>query len=681
MEDKVTLTKEFKNSAYKAIFSITIFVLVYFILLASAIAITIYASYFGIYLIGFKATLLTLVIGVGLISVGVLILIFLLKFIFKRHKTDRSNLIEIFEKDEPELIQFIREIVLEVNTNFPKKIYLSNEVNASVFYDSSFWSMFLPIKKNLLIGAGLINSCTKQELKAILAHEFGHFSQRSMKVGSYVYNVNQIIYNLLNDDDNFENIIQKFASINGFISLFVILAVKIINAIQWVLRKMYEFVNLSYMALSRAMEFHADEIAANVAGSNPLKDSLLRLDFTSDSFNGVLNFYESKIASNQKSKNIYKEHQFIYQFLAKEYEVKISNNLPQISLLELNKYNKSKLEIKNQWASHPSTPDRIKALDNLNIHKNENLTEMAFELFKNPIVIQEKLTQNLFSNVVYTQETTFLEFEEFSNEYIKKYYDGSFPKVFNEYYDNKNPSVFDINSIENLETSQNMESLFSQENVNLVYEFIGLENDKNIIDSISKKEFVVNSFDYDGNKYTPKTSNHLIQKIIDKILESKEAILKNDIEIYKYFRQIAISKNKETEFNEVYNLFFTEELNYSIKLEIYNKFVNASQFVHQRTENNVIEMNFISIASIEYELKEEIKKIMEDKNYDSILTDEIKECFNSYILKDYNYFRNGKYDDRNLNMLYSAFNYFHFILNQHYFNVKKDLLNFKSELL
>ena len=49
------------------------------------------------------------------------------------------------------LFSLIEEIVVKVNTDFPKKIYLSTEVNAAVFYDSSFWSMFFPIKKNLLI--------------------------------------------------------------------------------------------------------------------------------------------------------------------------------------------------------------------------------------------------------------------------------------------------------------------------------------------------------------------------------------------------------------------------------------------------------------------------------------------------------------------------------------------------
>lgn len=53
------------------------------------------------------------------------------------------------EKDQPELFTLIREVVRDVDTDFPKRVYLSADVNAAVFYDSRFWSMFLPIKKNL----------------------------------------------------------------------------------------------------------------------------------------------------------------------------------------------------------------------------------------------------------------------------------------------------------------------------------------------------------------------------------------------------------------------------------------------------------------------------------------------------------------------------------------------------
>jgi hypothetical protein len=303
----VQVSNNFKKMTSKAISAIVMFILVYLVLLALSLALTVLCVLGGLGLIVLKPMVITIGLGVGLASLGFFILIFLFKFLFKKHKIDRSHLTEITQQQEPILFKFIQQIVDEVETDFPKKIYLSTDVNASVFYDSSFWSMFLPIKKNLQIGLGLVNSISEQEFKAILAHEFGHFSQRSMKVGSYVYNVNQVIYNMLYDNESFDIMIQKWANMSSYFSIFVMIAVKIIQGIQWILKKMYEYINISYMALSREMEFHADEIAANVAGYAPLKESLLRMNLADHAYYAVLNFYGNKIEDNVKSHNIFRE--------------------------------------------------------------------------------------------------------------------------------------------------------------------------------------------------------------------------------------------------------------------------------------------------------------------------------------------------------------------------------------
>ena len=194
---EIKLTPEFIAQTTKATISIVFFTLTYLLILLLAVVLTSLCIYGGIILMVTFPSLIAIVLGIGLGSMGILILIFLLKFIFKSHKIDRSHLYEIKKDKEPEIFNLIEEIVNKVGTSLPKKVYLSTDVNAAVFYDSSFWSMFIPIKKNLQIGLGLVNTVTKTELKAILAHEFGHFSQKTMKVGSFVYNVNRVIFNMI----------------------------------------------------------------------------------------------------------------------------------------------------------------------------------------------------------------------------------------------------------------------------------------------------------------------------------------------------------------------------------------------------------------------------------------------------------------------------------------------------
>jgi Zn-dependent protease with chaperone function len=124
------------------------------------------------------------IVGLGLMCLGISVIYFLIKFIFVRSKDENASRVEITENQQPRLFAFIRQLSKETHTPFPKKIFISPDFNACVFYNSGFRSMFLPVRKNLEIGLGLVNSINASELKAVIAHEFGHFSQRSMKLGS-----------------------------------------------------------------------------------------------------------------------------------------------------------------------------------------------------------------------------------------------------------------------------------------------------------------------------------------------------------------------------------------------------------------------------------------------------------------------------------------------------------------
>jgi Zn-dependent protease with chaperone function len=191
---KVEISPEFKKKTARAVRSIVLFVMVYLVLVALSIGLMLVCGYLGILLI-LHGRIFSIFAGAGIIAMSLFVLGFLVKFMFKRHQIERDGMTEITENEHPMLFQLIREVANEVHTDFPKHIYLTENVNASVFYDSIFWSMFFPIRKNLQIGMGLMNSLTITEFKAVLAHEFGHFSQDSMRVGNYVYNVNQVVYN------------------------------------------------------------------------------------------------------------------------------------------------------------------------------------------------------------------------------------------------------------------------------------------------------------------------------------------------------------------------------------------------------------------------------------------------------------------------------------------------------
>lgn len=677
----ITISDNFKKMTTKAIISIVLFLIVYILLIVLAIGLTILSVLGAIYLIAAKPMAITIGLGIGLASLGFLVLAFLFKFIFKKHTVDRSHLTEITQETEPKLFQFIQEIVDEVGTKFPKKVYVSSEVNAGVFYDSSFWSMFFPIRKNLQIGLGLVNTITEQEFKAILAHEFGHFSQKSMKVGSYVYNVNQVIFNMLYDNDSYDENMRTWANISGYFSIFVIIAVKIIHGIQWVLKKMYDIININYLALSREMEFHADEVAANVTGYLPLKESLLRMDLASHSYNSVISFYENKVNENIKSENLFNEQMFVLNFLATESELTFKNNLPSVTLIELSKYNKSKLIIKDQWASHPSTEDRISNLERLNIIKDNCDQKSANTLFNKIEELQKNQTFKLFSTLENSFNFSQLNLEDFKLEFLENYKKDTFDVLYNGYYDNKNPNYFDINAIENFNSNLDIETLFNKVKVDMIYDYIALENDKNTLSNIENNLIPIKTFDYDGQKYNSKDAGLLIPKIEKEKEDLKNEITKNDIDIYSYFYNVAKQKGFEKDIQAKYDRFFKMDKEHDAKYEIYINLLNETGFIGTSTPFEQIKSNIKKLYKLEKEFKKEIEILLNNDICKEEITPLIKENFDMYLKENWVYFSNENYIDYELEILFKAINNYGYILSREYFLVKRDLLNFQIELV
>lgn len=183
-----------KRQAKNVTFRIVLFVLVYILLIAlgvTLIYLSVLAAMWGlalVYEIGFnRAALLLVLVVIGVLGFTLMFGLYLIKFLFSRTKNENPQRKEVKESECPDLFQAIREVAEATVCPMPKKVFLSPDVNACVFYNTNFWSIIFPVKKNLEIGLGLFTCTNVDELKSILAHEFGHFSQNSMKVGSGVY--------------------------------------------------------------------------------------------------------------------------------------------------------------------------------------------------------------------------------------------------------------------------------------------------------------------------------------------------------------------------------------------------------------------------------------------------------------------------------------------------------------
>lgn len=126
-------------------------------------------------------------------ATSVFLAIFLIKALFFVKKgSHASDAVEVSRVEAPQLFAFLDQVADDARAPRPHKVFLSQRVNAAVFYDLSLLNLVFPSRKNLEIGLGLVNMLNIGEFKAVCAHEFGHFAQRSMAVGRWVYTTQQI---------------------------------------------------------------------------------------------------------------------------------------------------------------------------------------------------------------------------------------------------------------------------------------------------------------------------------------------------------------------------------------------------------------------------------------------------------------------------------------------------------
>jgi heat shock protein HtpX len=92
---------------------------------------------------------------------------------------------EITEQDQPQLFALIRDVAHSMKTPMPKHVYLIPDVNAFVTEVGGF--MGFGSRRVMGIGLGILAIETVSELKAVIAHEFGHYVGGDTRLGGVVY--------------------------------------------------------------------------------------------------------------------------------------------------------------------------------------------------------------------------------------------------------------------------------------------------------------------------------------------------------------------------------------------------------------------------------------------------------------------------------------------------------------
>jgi Zn-dependent protease with chaperone function len=507
------------------------------------------------------------------------------------------------------LFQTIYALAEEIGAPKPKKIFLSPDVNAAVFYHSSFWSMFLPVRKNLKIGLGLVNSLNVSELKAVIAHEFGHFSQRSMKVGSWVYQVNKIIYDMLHNNQGYARSLQKLAGVHSLVALFVQLTVKVVQGIQWLLHQMFKVVNKAYLGLSRQMEFHADLVAASVCGSNNIIHALRRSEFADACFSSTLDTCNAAWKEKKVVTDFYAQHLTVAKHLAGVHGLALENGLPLISEDKESPAG-NRVNYKDQWASHPTLQERRAYLEPFGLTAAVDAST-AWTLFENEAHWRKELTQQFYRMVPADEIQGNVEGPQFEQLYTSQLQAYAYPAVFREYYNNRVINPFDPDAlVQTPFVVQPFDDLLSEEAAGLPQNLRYLEQDISVLQAIIRKEIVTASFDVDGQKYSRSEAPALLAQLEGEREAGQQKLDSLDQALFRYCYARAPLAEAEG-LKQAYQAYFSLRAKADETLERMNRLMDLVAPVFNG-ETMTVETIRPMIGSLKNNHEPELKQLLAD---------------------------------------------------------------------
>jgi Zn-dependent protease with chaperone function len=278
------------------------------------------------------------------------------------------------EHAQPELFQLVRRVSQATGQAMPADIFLLPEVNAWVSNRGGI--MGLGSRRVMGIGLTLLQSVSIGQLRAIVAHEFGHYAGGDLRLGVWLYKTREAMRRTI------ENLAQTG---NGFHKPFL-----------WYANF---FMRIS-QSVSRAQELAADRIAARIGGVGNAMDALLAVHGAALAYNAywqqelipvLTNGYRPPIAAGFSH---FLGAQPVADAVSKQIKSELSRG------------------VADPYDSHPPLNERIAALRTSDRTKSPQVDARAVSLLRDVRRLEWELLQTLFADPQKAKELKSVEWEE-----------------------------------------------------------------------------------------------------------------------------------------------------------------------------------------------------------------------------------------------------------------------------
>lgn len=274
----------------------------------------------------------------------------------------------------PRLHGVLQEVAERVDTRAVDQVYIVPGSMIGVHQRGRGPFGIFGVKARVLtLGVAPLRDLTTSELKAILAHEYAHFSHRDTFYSRFIYQVSHSI----------ERTLQGMGAAAGTLNY--------VNPFFWFMYLYYRSFSLLSSGFSRSREFLADRMAATLYGSDVFASALTKVAVDGDYFDGsAYRIVRGLLAEEKALTNIYETF---------------------TSIREREEASRERAELKEKiladpgslFASHPTLPERFEAVAMLRKAETTESTP-AIQIFEDPEAIEKEMTEFLTHYTYYTMQ-------------------------------------------------------------------------------------------------------------------------------------------------------------------------------------------------------------------------------------------------------------------------------------
>lgn len=629
--------------ARNAIFRLAFFLCYYIFLIVLGIAILAGTFWGGWYVIW---KLLPMMHSVRLIVfsvLGVLCLcvlavmvgLYLVKPLFKFSRSTKKNRIEVFENEVPQLFGLIRDIAGKAGCRMPKHVFLTPQVGASVFFDSSsLLGIFINPKMNLNIGLGLFDGMSVKELEAVLSHEYGHFSQKTMKLWYISGVVIEIMGNLINSEDALDYFVDKWSNIEyWYVRFFGVCTRKITGWIGRCTHRLYKSVENSQLRLSRQMEYDADKFACKVTGVEYFVSAWYKTEILERKDELYMQLITS-LAQEGKLVSDYYAGRTIFSSIIDTAALPSFGSSDLIDNFEEPFTCKSSLKMENVWSTHPTLEQRIEAAQKLPYKAEDtSCNEPAWNLIAR--TVQDKAAAK-FREVAYSLPEN-KDVDELSLDEIKDYVLNESCRMkedeFPDRYFTKGFYKFNVDSEENPPE----ESPFTDENAMLIARMSTYLDDYRKLTNIQNGEMGNVVIEYEGKQYT--NGNFPYDEFKKKVDDLYDRMGELHRQLYLYMKA-SLPQEEAIQLKQAYSWIFTSNSIYAQYLSGLFEQKDMIFYAMESESAPIGSERYLAVSAamcqFEKDLKEAISQIDMEQYADVLNCDGHLESLRVFVSKDHN---------------------------------------------